>query len=55
MEVEHADIEHDLTIMGYLEEYEEELQTFRVTYQCCISSGDGIEITHCSVRSTIWL
>ena len=29
IEVEQADLKHNLTILGY-EEYEEELQTFRV-------------------------
>ncbi|WP_033664209.1 RIP metalloprotease RseP, partial [Bacillus cereus] len=44
IEVEQADLEHNLTISGY-EEYEEELQTFRVNETArIISAGEEIQI-----------
>ncbi|MDC2864708.1 RIP metalloprotease RseP [Bacillus sp. BP-3] len=44
VEVEQADLEHKLTISGY-EEYEEELQTFRVHEKAhCISAGEETQI-----------
>lgn len=44
IEVEQADLEHNLTILGY-EEYEEELQTFRVNEKArIISAGEEIQI-----------
>ncbi|MEK4497369.1 RIP metalloprotease RseP [Bacillus sp. FSL R12-0069] len=44
IEVEQADLEHDLTISGY-EEYEEELQTFRVNEKArIITAGEEIQI-----------
>lgn len=44
IEVEQADLEHNLTIAGY-EEYEEELQTFRVSEKArIVSAGEEIQI-----------
>ncbi|MBH0319811.1 RIP metalloprotease RseP [Bacillus cereus] len=44
IEVEQADLEHNLTISGY-EEYEEELQTFRVNEKArIITAGEEIQI-----------
>ena len=43
IEVEQADLEHNLTISGY-EEYEEELQTFRVNEKARIITGEEIQI-----------
>ncbi|MEH7460913.1 RIP metalloprotease RseP [Bacillus thuringiensis] len=44
VEVEQADLEHKLTISGY-EEYEEELQTFRVHEKArCVSAGEETQI-----------
>ncbi|GAA3323613.1 hypothetical protein GCM10020331_048190 [Ectobacillus funiculus] len=44
IEVERADLEHALTISGY-EEYEEELQTFRVHEKAYyVSGGEEIQI-----------
>ena len=44
IEVEQVDLEHDLTITGY-EEYEEELQTFRVNEKAYfVSAGEETQI-----------
>ncbi|MDM5189525.1 RIP metalloprotease RseP [Bacillus sp. DX4.1] len=44
IEVEQADLEHNLTISGY-EEYEEDLQTFRVNEKArIVSAGEEIQI-----------
>lgn len=44
IEVEQSDLEHNLTISGY-EEYEEELQTFRVNEKArIITAGEEIQI-----------
>ncbi|WP_242219485.1 RIP metalloprotease RseP [Bacillus cereus group sp. BfR-BA-01380] len=44
IEVEQADLEHKLIISGY-EEYEEELQTFRVHEKAhCVSAGEETQI-----------
>ena len=49
MEVEHADIEHELVIKGYLDgDEEEELRTFHILPNAVLVE-DGIEITNCSI------
>ncbi|MFX3624654.1 MAG: RIP metalloprotease RseP [Ectobacillus sp.] len=57
LEIEHADLEHELTISGY-EEYEDSLQTFRVSEKAYyVTGGEEIQIAPYHrqfVSKTLW-